>query len=482
MIGVLHMSQPSPAEDRRMESPQENRMGTQPINKLLISMAAPIMVSMIIQALYNVVDSFFVARISENALTGVSLAFPIQNLMMSVVLGIGVGVNALSSRSLGQQDKPQAERIAMQGIFMALVGYVIFLLLGLFAVRPFMLAQTDIREIVDYGSEYLTICCCCSIGIFMQIINERILQSTGRTLCTMFTQGAGAIINIILDPILIFGLFGFPELGVRGAAWATVIGQCCAAIFATTMNLLVNKDIRLRISNLKPQLQTISRIFVIGCPSMLMMAIGSVMTFFLNKILLGFAATAAAVFGVYFKLQSFVFMPIFGMNNGMVPIIGYNYGAGKKERIRKTYRLAVCYAVSIMCLGILLFQLKADWLLSLFQASPDMLEMGIPALRIISLHFPIAGFCIVTSSLLQALGRSMYSLYISVIRQLFALLPAAWLLSLSGNLAMVWWAFPIAETVSLLLCLYFKQRTMKAINAELAQRAAASSLAANNIA
>jgi len=460
------MSQKMPAAGR----PQENRMGSMPIPRLLISMAAPIMISMMIQALYNVVDSFFVAKISENALTGVSLAFPVQNLMMSVALGIGVGVNALCSRSLGEKDQPGAERIAMQGMLMAVLSFLIFLLLGLFAVRPFMMSQTDIGEIVEYGSEYLRICCCCSIGVFIQIINERILQSTGRTLCTMFTQGTGAIINIILDPIFIFGLFGCPAMGVRGAAVATVIGQCCAALFALILNLTLNKDLRLRVGNLLPRLRIMGRILFIGFPSMAMMAISSVMIFFLNRILLGFSATAAAVFGVYFKLQSFVFMPIFGMNNGMVPIIGYNYGAGNLERINKTYRLAVLYAIGIMCLGLLLFQLEADWLLTLFEASPEMLAMGVPALRIISVHFPLAGFCIVTSSLLQALGRSMYSLYSSILRQLGALLPAAWLLSLSGNLDLVWLAYPISELVSLLFCLLFRARTMRGVNQEFLQR------------
>ncbi len=445
-------------------------MGVMPEGRLLISMALPLMVSMIVQALYNVVDSFFVARISESALSALSLAFPIQNLMMSVALGIGVGINALTSRALGAKDRDRAERIAMQGILLALLGYGVFLLVGLFVVPFFMSRQTDIREIVDYGTQYLTICCCCGVGIFLQIANERILQSTGRTVCTMITQSTGALINIILDPILIFGLLGFPALGVRGAAIATVTGQCCAAAFAILLNRVLNRDVRLRLRNLRPQPAVMGRILFIGFPSMLMIAIGSVMTFCLNRILLGFSATAVAVYGVYFKLQSFVFMPVFGMNNGMVPIIGYNYGAGNLDRIQKTYRLARTYAMLLMSLGTLLFLLGAPWLLSLFKASPDMLAIGVPALRTICLHFPIAGFCIVTSSLLQALGRSMNSMYISAIRQLLALTPAAWLLSLSGNLNLVWWAFLIAETVSLALCLFFKKRTMAAVRREIEGR------------
>lgn len=464
------MNKQTPAAGRRNQGSQENKMGVTPVNKLLLSMAAPIMVSMIVQALYNIVDSYFVAKISENALTALSLAFPVQNLMMSVALGIGVGVNALTSRALGLQDQARAERTAMQGILLGTLSYLIFVFVGAVIVPVFMQGQTDVQEIVTYGTEYLTICCCCSIGVFLQIVNERILQSTGRTLCTMFTQGTGAIINIVLDPILIFGLLGFPAMGVRGAAWATVIGQCCAALFALVLNLARNRDVRLRLTNLKPNLQVIGRILFIGAPSMLMIAIGSIMVFFLNRILLGFSVTAAAVFGVYFKLQSFVFMPVFGLNNGMVPIIGYNYGAGNRDRIVKTYRLAVTYGICIMCLGFGLFQLEADWLLSLFEASPAMTETGVTALRIISVHFPLAGFSIVTSSLLQALGRSMYSLYISAIRQLLALTPIAWLLSLSGQLNLVWWAFPLAEAVAILLCLLFKRRTIQSVGQEMAQR------------
>ena len=470
------MKKHAPAEGRRNQGPQENKMGVTPVNKLLLSMAAPIMVSMIVQALYNVVDSYFVAKISENALTALSLAFPVQNLMMSVSLGIGVGVNALTSRALGLQDRPRAERTAMQGMLLGVISFLVFVLVGAFLVPVFMRGQTDVQEIVTYGTQYLTICCCCSIGVFLQIVNERILQSTGRTLCTMFTQGTGAIINIVLDPILIFGLLGFPAMGVRGAAWATVIGQCCAALFALVLNITRNRDVRLRLANLKPSLRVIGRILFIGAPSMLMIAIGSIMVFFLNRILLGFSVTAAAVFGVYFKLQSFVFMPVFGLNNGMVPIIGYNYGAGKRDRIVKTYRLAVTYGIFIMCLGLALFQFEADWLLALFEASPAMTEMGVTALRIISVHFPLAGFSIVTSSLLQALGRSMYSLYISAIRQLLALTPIAWLLSLSGELNLVWWAFPLAEVVAILLCLLFKKRTIQGISREMEQRPAGAAI------
>ena len=312
------MKKHAPAEGCRNQGPQENKMGVTPVNKLLLSMAAPIMVSMIVQALYNVVDSYFVAKISENALTALSLAFPVQNLMLSVSLGIGVGVNALTSRALGLQDRPRAERTAMQGMLLGVISFLVFVLVGAFLVPVFMRGQTDVQEIVTYGTQYLTICCCCSIGVFLQIVNERILQSTGRTLCTMFTQGTGAIINIVLDPILIFGLLGFPAMGVRGAAWATVIGQCCAALFALVLNITRNRDVRLRLANLKPSLRVIGRILFIGAPSMLMIAIGSIMVFFLNRILLGFSVTAAAVFGVYFKLQSFVFMPVFGLNNGMV--------------------------------------------------------------------------------------------------------------------------------------------------------------------
>lgn len=448
----------------------ENKMGVMPINKLLITMALPMVISMLVQALYNVVDSIFVAMINENALTAVSLAFPVQNLLIAVGSGVGVGINALLSRALGQKDQPRVNKVAMQGILLITICYFLFLVFSFTGVGLFMKAQTDIAQILEYGQTYLQICCAMSFGLFFQFTFERLLQSTGRTFYTMITQGAGAVINIILDPILIFGLLGMPKMGVAGAALATVLGQIIAAGLALFFNYKKNQDVTLKISCLRPDRRILCSILYIGIPSILMMAISSVMTFGLNKILIGFSSTAVAVFGVYFKLQSFVFMPIFGLNNGMVPIVAYNYGAGKEARIHRTIRYAACYAVGIMCLGVILFQAIPGPLLHLFSASNHMLSMGIPALRIISIHFVFAGFSIIASSVCQALGMSVYSLIVSLIRQLIVLLPAAYLLSLSGNVNAVWWAFPIAELVSVLLCILFLKKSLSKVKHSLEQR------------
>lgn len=434
---------------------KENKMGVMPVNRLLITMSIPMMISMLVQALYNVVDSMFVARLSENALTAVSLAFPAQNLMIAVGTGTGVGVNALLSKSLGEKNFQRANQTANNAIFLAFCSYAVFAILGFFFARTFFLLQTDIPDIVDYGTSYLTICCICSFGSFGQIIFERLLQATGQTIYTMITQGLGAIINIIMDPILIFGLFGFPKMGVAGAAAATVLGQIVAMLLGLFLNLTKNKEIQLDIRLLRPNGSVIRQIYSVGIPSIIMVAISSIMTFGMNKILIAFTSTATAVFGVYFKLQSFVFMPVFGLNNGMVPIIAYNYGAKKPDRLTKTIKLGILYAVSIMLLGFLIFHLFTDKLLLLFNASDYMLEIGIPALRIISLSFLLAGFGVVTSSVLQSLSHGLFSLMVSLIRQLVVLLPTAFLLSFTGKLNLVWWAFPFAELFSAALCAYF---------------------------
>lgn len=434
---------------------KENKMGVMPVNRLLITMSIPMMISMLVQALYNVVDSMFVARLSENALTAVSLAFPAQNLMIAVGTGTGVGVNALLSKSLGEKNFQRANQTANNAIFLAFCSYAVFAILGFFFARTFFLLQTDIPDIVDYGTSYLTICCICSFGSFWQIIFERLLQATGQTIYTMITQGLGAIINIIMDPILIFGLFGFPKMGVAGAAAATVLGQIVAMLLGLFLNLTKNKEIQLDIRLLRPNGSVIRQIYSVGIPSIIMVAISSVMTFGMNKILIAFTSTATAVFGVYFKLQSFVFMPVFGLNNGMVPIIAYNYGAKKPDRLTKTIKLGILYAVIIMLLGFLIFHLFTDKLLLLFNASDYMLEIGIPALRIISLSFLLAGFGVVTSSVLQSLSHGLFSLMVSLIRQLVVLLPTAFLLSFTGKLNLVWWAFPFAELFSAALCAYF---------------------------
>ena len=434
---------------------KENKMGIMPVNRLLIEMSLPMMVSMLVQALYNVVDSIFVSRINENALTAVSLAFPIQSLMIAVGTGTGVGVNALLSKSLGEKNTERANKVAENGVFLAALSYLLFLIIGLTVVRPFYTGQTTDQEILTYGCEYLTVVCCFSFGMYAQFIFERLLQSTGKTIFTMITQGTGAVINIILDPILIFGYFGLPRMGVTGAAVATVIGQIVAAVLAFIINQKLNKEIHLDFRAFKPSGKMIGTIYAVGIPSIIMQAIGSVMTYGMNQILMVFSSTAAAVFGVYFKLQSFIFMPVFGLNNGMVPIIAYNYGAGKRDRLVKTMRLSIMYAVTIMIVGIVVFQIFPKQLFMMFDASETMLAIGVPALRTISLSFVFAGFCIVTGSVFQALGNGVYSMIVSIARQLIVLLPVAYLLSRTGNINAVWWAFPIAEVVSLLLTVFF---------------------------
>lgn len=434
---------------------QENKMGVMPVNKLLVSMSLPMMISMLVQALYNVVDSIFVSRISENALTAVSLAFPIQSLMIAVAVGTSVGVNALLSKSLGEKEFEKANLVAVNGIFLAGLSFILFLVLGIFISRPFFESQTEVQEIVAYGTDYLTVCCCASLGIFMQCIFERLLQSTGKTIYTMYTQGAGALINIILDPIFIFGYFGVPAMGVTGAAAATVTGQFVAAVLAVFFNLKVNREIHISFRHFKPNLPLIGVIYQVGFPSIVMQAIGSVMTYGMNRILVTFTETATAVFGVYFKLQSFIFMPVFGLNNGMVPIIAYNYGAGKRERVIQTMKLSIVYAVCIMLAGLAIMEMFPQVLLGFFHASENMLAIGVPALRIICLSFVFAGFCIVTGSVFQALGNGMYSMLVSIARQLLVLLPAAFALSRLGKVDYVWWAFPIAELVSLSMTIFF---------------------------
>ena len=437
------------------QTPQENKMGVMPVNRLLISMSLPMMISMLVQALYNIVDSIFVSRINENALTAVSLAFPIQSLMIALGAGTGVGVNALLSKSLGEKDFEKANKTAVNGVFLAGMSFIAFLLIGLFAVKPFYMSQTDEAQILEYGKQYLTIVCCCSFGLYTQFIFERLLQSTGKTVYTMITQGLGAIINIILDPIFIFGYFGMPRMGVAGAAIATVIGQVIAGIVGIIVNQKKNTEIRLEFKGFRPDKKIIGQIYQVGIPSIIMQAIGSVMTYGMNRILMTFTSTAAAVFGVYFKLQSFVFMPVFGLNNGMVPILAFNYGAGNKERLIKTMKYSIAYAVALMAVGLVVFQVFPAQLFSLFDASETMLAIGIPALRIISISFLFAGFCIVCGSVFQALGNGVYSMVVSIARQLIVLLPVAYFLSLTGNVNYVWWSYPIAELMSLSMTIYF---------------------------
>ena len=443
------------------QPPAENKMGTMPVNRLLLSMSIPMMISMLVQALYNVVDSYFVAQISEDALNAVSLAFPVQNLMIAVAVGTGVGINALLSKSLGEKRQRRANAAAMNGLFLAVVSCLVFMVIGLTCSRFFFQVQTNQQSIVDYGTDYMMIVCGLSVGLFVQTASDRALQATGRTIYTMITQAVGAIINIIMDPILIFGLLGFPRMEVAGAALATVLGQILAACLSIFFNLTCNHDLQFHFRDFRPEMRIIGRIYSVGLPSIIMQSIGSVMVFGMNKILIAFTTTATAVFGVYFKLQSFVFMPVFGLNNGMVPIVAYNYGARRPDRIKKTIQMSIIYAVCIMLVGLMIFQMVPDLLLNLFRSEGDsgnMLVIGIPALRIISLSFLFAGYAIVCSSVFQALGHGVLSLAVSVVRQLVVLLPVGFLLSLTGNLELVWWAFPIAELFSLTLCTIFLRR------------------------
>ena len=436
----------------------ENKMGYMPLGKLLLQMSLPMMISMFVQSLYNIVDSIFVAQISEHALTAVSLAFPIQNLMFSVAIGTGVGINSLLSRRLGEKNFDEVDMVANNGIFLAICGFIVFMIVGFIVPRPYFESQTDNPEIIEYGVTYMRICLIACAGVFGAITFERLLISTGKTGLSMISQLTGTAFNLIFDPILIFGLLGFPKMGIAGAALATVLGQFAAMTVSFILNVRKNKEIRLSIKGLKPEGQIIGKIYAVGIPSIIVMSIGSILVYFLNIILGSFTTTAIAVYGVYFKLQSFVFMPVFGLNNGSVPIVGYNFGARNKKRVTKTIIISSLAACSIMLVGMLIFELFPRQLLGMFNASEEMYSIGIVALRIIAIHFPIAAFCIILSSVFQALGKGIQSMSISFIRQLIVLLPAAWLLSLTGNINNIWWAFPIAEVISLLTCVILLKR------------------------
>ena len=453
-----------------MELQKENKMGVMPVGRLILNMSLPMILSMLVQALYNIVDSVYVSRVSEAALTAVSLSFPAQNLMIGLATGTGVGVNALLSRALGAKDSDRANRVAENGVFLALVGYAVFLIFGLFASRAFIAAQTSQPEIIQYGEDYLSVVCCLSFGLFGQVMFERLMQATGRTIYTMYTQGVGAIINIILDPIFIFN-FG---MGVKGAAIATVIGQIVAFILAAVINHHKNHDVKLKLREFRPSGEIIGHIYSIGFPSVIMMAIGSVMTFLMNKILILYTTgkeTSATVFGVYFKLNSFVFMPVFGLNNGVIPIIGYNYGARNRLRMLQTVKYALLFAFGFMLVGTVIFLAFPNVLLNLFDATEMMLVIGVPALRIIASTFIVAGVCIALGSVFQALGYGIYSMLVSLARQLLVLLPAAWILARLGqslgNDNLVWLSFPIAELVSLAVTLLLFGRLYRKVIREL---------------
>ena len=455
---------------------KENKLGVMPVNKLIWNMSLPIIASMLVQALYNIVDSIFVSQISEQALTAVSLAFPAQQLIISLASGTAVGINALLGHALGAGNRKRANDVACNGLFLAVVSSIVCLVLvGLFS-NAFFSSQTQVQEIIDMGNDYLRIVGCLSMGVFIQITFERLLQATGRSVLSMLTQGTGAIINIILDPIFIFVL----DMGVAGAAWATVVGQICGALLAIYLNHAKNPDIHLNFRGFRPNLHIIGGIYAIGIPSVIMMAIGSVMTFLMNKILITYHAakeTAATVFGVYFKLNSFIFMPVFGLNNGSVSILAYNYGARKRLRMVETIKRVALYALAIMTAGTIIFQTVPQFLLRLFNANDTMIAVGVPALRIISLSFPIAAICIAMGGAFQATGRSVYSMVVSFVRQLIFLIPAAFVLALigqnTGNSDLVWWSYPIAEIVSLAVTLLFYFRLNRTILSKLPDSALA---------
>ena len=441
---------------------QENKMGVMPMNKLLVNMALPMIISMLIQALYNVVDTMFVSKIEDGAgagtaaLNAVGMAFPFQMLLIAFGTGTCVGVNAILSKALGEKDYATVQKAANNGVFLSFMNYLLFLIIGIFLAPILIKRQGGTGLTLEYGTQYLRLVCVASLGVYMQLMFERLLQSTGRTLVTMFTQTFGAVINIVLDPMLIFGIGIFPELKVFGAALATVIGQICAAILAIILNKKLNKDVSVSLKGFEPDKDIIRRIYVVGIPSILMQAIGSVMTFTMNKLLTSLDTGAVAVFTVYFKLQSMFFMPVFGLNNGMVPILAYNYGAQKRSRMIKVIKLTMVYAFCFLAVGFLLFELIPDKLLLIFDTKEaSLLELGVPALRIIGIHYLLAWFCIIGGSTFQALGNGFYSLVVSIARQLLILLPAAWIFSRIGGVAMIWWCFPVAELMSLCMTSIF---------------------------
>ena len=440
-------------ESRKLPNLSENKMGVMPVGRLLANMALPIIIAMLVQALYNIVDSIYVSRVSESAVTALSLAFPVQNMQIGFATGIGVGVNSLLSKSLGEGDRETADRTAGNGILLMLIAVALFMLFGIFGARPYYEMQSHVAETVEGGISYVSICCIFTLGIFVEILGERLLQASGRTVYTMITQGTGAIINIVLDPVFIFGYFGIPAMGIAGAAVATVIGQWVAALLAVVFNLTRNPEVQLGLRYLRLRKAVVGPILTVGIPSIVMMAIGSVMNFGMNQILQGFDETATGVFGIYYKLQSFFFMPLYGLNNATISIVAFNYGAKKPKRITHTLKLACAVAFTLMVIGVAVFQAVPELLLGIFNPSDRFLEIGCSALRIISIHFPLASLGIALSASFQALGNGIYSTIVSLCRQLVVLLPAAYLLSLSGNVHNVWWSFPIAEVISLTVTL-----------------------------
>ena len=438
-----------------MQQERSRMLGEMPMGRLVPKVSVPIMISMLVQALYNVVDSIFVAKFDANALTAVSLAFPIQQLMIALSTGLGVGINSLISRKLGEKRPGEALQAAKTGLFLEGCGALLFVVVGLFFSPVLMRFFTPDAVLQELGTTYLTIVCAVNMGLFMSITLERMLQATGNTVCSMAVQLSGAVVNIILDPIMIFGYFGLPAMGIAGAAWATVIGQLFSMCLGFWLNQKKNAELKLNRRGWKPDVPMMGGILTVGLPSTVMASIGSVLVVLMNLLLIQYGNVAVSVLGVYFKLQSFVFMPVFGLSNGMVPIVGYNYGARNRQRVYDGVKVALTYAFVIMLVGMLLFMLAPETLMSFFETEgpSELTTHGVPALRIISISFPLAAIGITLSTVFQAVGKGGYSLLMSLCRQLVVLLPAAWILSSIGGLVAIWWSFPIAEVVSLVICL-----------------------------
>lgn len=445
-----------------MENPQD-KLGTMPIGRLLVTMSVPMMISMFVQALYNMVDSMFVAQLSENALTAVSLTFPLQNIMNAVAVGTGVGVSAMVSRSLGEGDCERADRAANVQVLLSAVYAVLSAVVGVLFSRSFFAHQTDVKEIIEYGHDYMLIVCTVSVGMFYGQNFEKLLVATGNSAPSMVSQAVGAVVNIIFDPLLIFGLGPFPALGVAGAAWATVLGQIVSALLALFFNLRCNRATRFRLRSMAPDLPTLHGIFAVGLPSMLTIGLSSAMSYLMNQIFLGFSTTAAAVFGIWIKMQSFGFMPVFGMNNGTIAIYSYNYGAKHFDRVRATLRLALAVGIGVTAAWALMYELLPVTMLRLFNASDYMFSIGVTALRLCSASLPLGACCVIFSSAFQSLGHARYTLFINVMRQLVIQVIAAWLLSLSGRLELVWLAPLTAEGLSAVLSVCLSRRVLRVL-------------------
>ena len=440
---------------------RSDKLGTMPIGKLLASMSIPAIFSMLVQSLYNIVDSIFVSQIGEDALTAVSLAFPMQMLIIAFALGVGVGVNSLIARKLGQGDGAAASKTASTGLVLAIINAIIFMLIGIFFSKLFMGMFSDDQAVVDMGTSYLSIVLIFSFGIFIEATCSRTLQATGNMIIPMTSQLIGAITNIILDPIMIFGLLGFPAMGIKGAALATVIGQILAMIFVLIMFKVKKHDVHMQFKGFKLEKAYVIDIYKVGLPAIVINAIGSVTTTFLNAILISFSSTAVAILGIYFKLQSFVFMPVFGLTQGAMPIMGYNYGANNRKRFIQAFRLTLITSFSIMLLGTLIFWLFPVQLLSVFNGSPELISMGIYVLRVISICFIPAAFGIVISTMFQAIGHGFKSLMMTLLRQLFIIMPSAWLFAQFIGLDAVWFAYPLAEIISCLIFVPIGFRVIK---------------------